>query len=693
MEGGIIMRVIEKRTYNVLQLLLAHKDPSLEMVMSKLDCTERQLTYDIKKLNDILEEAGKEGIRVKRRSIILPREALEVLESLDSSDSSRLMVTGDNKAWLICVMVFCAAEPIGLNHFITAFNTSRSTAIGDIKKLSSVAAQYRVGIKYTRKTGYHFTGKERNIRTLVLYALSNIKDNFMYRELVSLAVDDRDYPAHYDKTRVIVEAFIKEHSFPVIKEYLEQSILFISIMHYHCKAHAYQVAQFNEHFWLHLPMYDTVTKLYDSLPGDISRDEIEYLFVLMVSMTLGDDVYFQVYQDEKSFLMELSHELTNRFEVVTGTMFPDKEKVSSNIFLHLQPAYFRLKYGIPVINPILAQIKKDYGDIFAICRLVLEPFSDYVDCFIPDDEVAYIAIHFLAMLDSPKPEKISKQAVVVCQNGLASSVIMKNQLTNMFPELIFKNVLNIEQFYKADPLDYDVVFTSSELEVPPGKHKFMVSPLMGRDEKFMLSDAVYSRVFGLTKESVTVQKLMGIVSRYAQIIDVEGLSAELARLLSSKNTAERKDVLPLLKDLLTQETIQFKERVSDWEEAIRLSAQPLLDNGAIDEVYIQAMIDNVKEHGPYIVLCPYVAIPHAQNKEGVNKLGMSYLKLENEVNVLDDPEKPVKLLITLAAIDSETHLKALAQLSNILSDTEKREELVAAASLDKVLAMIEAAEA
>ncbi|MDD3404207.1 MAG: PTS sugar transporter subunit IIA, partial [Hespellia sp.] len=58
--------------------------------------------------------------------------------------------------------------------------------------------------------------------------------------------------------------------------------------------------------------------------------------------------------------------------------------------------------------------------------------------------------------------------------------------------------------------------------------------------------------------------------------------------------------------------IRFEEEMSDWKEAIRLVAQPLLENGCIEERYIDAMIRNVIENGPYIIIMPGLAMPHAR---------------------------------------------------------------------------------
>ena len=51
-------------------------------------------------------------------------------------------------------------------------------------------------------------------------------------------------------------------------------------------------------------------------------------------------------------------------------------------------------------------------------------------------------------------------------------------------------------------------------------------------------------------------------------------------------------------------------------------------------------------------------------------------------------EHTVNLIIVLAAIDNETHLKALAQLSEMLSEPTNIEMLMHSNSKDKMLEMI-----
>lgn len=117
-----------------------------------------------------------------------------------------------------------------------------------------------------------------------------------------------------------------------------------------------------------------------------------------------------------------------------------------------------------------------------------------------------------------------------------------------------------------------------------------------------------------------------------------------------------------------ENNIYFLDEVSSWEESIKVAAAPLVNKGFITPKYIQDMIDNVNINGPYIVIVPGIAMPHAKNEGGVIKQGISLLKLKKPVSF---PEgKEVNILIVLAAEDSTKHLDLISDLSSILIDED-----------------------
>ncbi|MDR2834466.1 MAG: PTS sugar transporter subunit IIA [Streptococcaceae bacterium] len=114
-----------------------------------------------------------------------------------------------------------------------------------------------------------------------------------------------------------------------------------------------------------------------------------------------------------------------------------------------------------------------------------------------------------------------------------------------------------------------------------------------------------------------------------------------------------------------------------WEEAVRISCENLLEKGIILEKYVDDIVACIKEHGPYIVLIPGVAMPHSTaDHSGVLGTAISFTKFKENVYFEgDDEEKAANLFFTLAAKNPDEHIQNIANLSDMLMTEGLVEEL------------------
>lgn len=117
-----------------------------------------------------------------------------------------------------------------------------------------------------------------------------------------------------------------------------------------------------------------------------------------------------------------------------------------------------------------------------------------------------------------------------------------------------------------------------------------------------------------------------------------------------------------MKQVFNSQNIQICNQVKDWKEALAIASRPLLEDGSITEKYIQNMISNVKENGPYMVLTDCFALMHARPGVGVNKMGMSLLVVKQPTSL---EGKPVKIFLIMAALDNKSHLSSLQKVMSI----------------------------
>ncbi|MFD2305725.1 PTS sugar transporter subunit IIA [Enterococcus termitis] len=144
----------------------------------------------------------------------------------------------------------------------------------------------------------------------------------------------------------------------------------------------------------------------------------------------------------------------------------------------------------------------------------------------------------------------------------------------------------------------------------------------------------------------------------------------------------------MLSDMIKKEFIQLELEVTDWEEAIRQSAAPLLNLGKITDEYVEKIIETTRTVGPYIVVTKHVALPHAPTQYGALDLAMGITTLKTPVISGNKTNDPVKYLFCMSAKDSETHLESMAELVNLLSDKEFYQVLDSAKEPQEILTYI-----
>lgn len=153
-------------------------------------------------------------------------------------------------------------------------------------------------------------------------------------------------------------------------------------------------------------------------------------------------------------------------------------------------------------------------------------------------------------------------------------------------------------------------------------------------------------------------------------------------------TKEREAERSALSRVLTKETIALGLSVRDWQEAVREVGSLLVRAEATEPRYVEAMIQMVQEIGPYIVIAPGVALPHARPEDGVKKACMSLVTLDPPIDFGNEYNDPVKLVVAFGTTDNEAHVEALAALARLLGDPNILESLKQASSPEEILKLI-----
>ena len=135
---------------------------------------------------------------------------------------------------------------------------------------------------------------------------------------------------------------------------------------------------------------------------------------------------------------------------------------------------------------------------------------------------------------------------------------------------------------------------------------------------------------------------------------------------------------------LPVEAIRLGVDAADWRDAVRAAGVALTNAGFATPAYADEMIRMIDEHGPYVVIAPGLALAHARPGPAVLADGIAVVTLRTPVDFGHPYNDPVSVVLALAVAAADAHVALVAELANLLNDSNAIAELAAASSTVEV---------
>jgi PTS system mannitol-specific IIA component len=142
-----------------------------------------------------------------------------------------------------------------------------------------------------------------------------------------------------------------------------------------------------------------------------------------------------------------------------------------------------------------------------------------------------------------------------------------------------------------------------------------------------------------------------------------------------------------MSEILTPETIELQAKLGSQEEAIRRAGALLVENGNVEERYVDSMFEREKSVSTYMGNA--VAIPHGTNdsKQWVARSGLSIITVPDGVAYGEDGDV-AKLVIGIAGKGDE-HLELLSKIALVVSEEENVEKIVRSQTKEELMAFFD----
>jgi len=630
------------------------------------------------RINDYLESRGLSKLINKRSfGIKIDPKVKEILQNdLSNSLEEMYLYTQKERNAIQTLILLCFNELINVSFFEALFALSRNTIVSDLKDVKKMLSVYNLALEYDSNCGYVIEGSALRKRSVILNIIS--KYEYLLKIKSYNLFSEKDVKFVYDKFTDL------ENILNI--QYVNDTLVYLSMLISIVKRNQIEKVTFTDIDEMMLKdskEYKAVVQVFKDFIDD---DEILYVTLHLLGLRVQTPTELENFEDD--YINEIVDFMIEEFSKLTLIYFDNQDELFKNLYLHMRQAMFRLKYGIIFENEVKDSIFENYPQITYVTNQICNKLESKLGYPIGDDDVAYIAMHFGGHLNREKRDLPKYKVLLVCLNGIATSKLLKKELEYLLGNIEIIDVVRLDEIERyQDEVDY--IISTVPIKNPALIHKSLqVNSVLNEVDKAQIISlfGAFNPNYG---ENEMSKMIIDDIKEYLPKDKIEEVRRKILYRISKINVVKeehgrKKNIM--LKELIREDRIIFKDKVSSWQEALWVSAKPLLDAGDIEKRYIDKVISNVHELGPYIVIAPNIAISHARPENGVKNLSMSILILKEAVNFSETSDRNSKIIITLAAPDGEKHLLALQQLSSLLMDSI--DELFASENVEQVLKLI-----
>ena len=661
----------------LIRLLLKKSFLTTKEIEVETGASRRQITYRMEKLNHMLKEHAANTIRISTRGdIMMDQEIKHTLRLLlkQAKDDKYYVMNKKERMIYLYLMLFLNLSDVSQSDLVNALKVSRSTALLDFKELQQELSTYHIKVANNRTRGYYLVGSELSIRRymmeLVIYFLAEEHNTKVF----DIFIDDFHLDL-FEYSRLVISELADKYDIRFVEDRLTEFIYIFCFLKVRMSSDIpqdEQILRLQEVIDLStMKEYQFTKELLSHFKQTqlISPIDQYYISSWILGICVGN-----VEEDTQDCLViaEIVEKIMFRFESLSGIHYKDSEDIFRKLYSHFRPAYYRLLFKIPIVNPLRERVKEEFPELFQLVKETMKPFNALFGEHIPDDEIAYLTIHFTAIYSKSRAMEVipRKTALIVCLNGIGSSAILYSELSDLFPEMQFLPPMETSKLLHAD-IKADITFTTSELididipDVPIVK----VSPVMNFMERYQVAREVYLLMGNAMSKQPDIDAIMDIIAHHADIKNGPLLQQELLRYFSNVDVKEDVQHSSLaLTNMITESIIQLQVEANDWEDAIRKAGKPMIEHLYVKPAYIEEIIRIMHQEGPFVVITKHVALPHTKPSSGALCCGLGLTVLKEGITFGSQEHDPIKYIFTLSAVDNESHLTAMSQLLELFNE-------------------------
>ena len=506
--------IVSSRLAKILEICLAKDNyVTVEELSSSLQISTRTVFREIRDIDYCLKPyqltiSSKSGKGIKIVGSSKDKEALYQ----EMIHQGVTYVNKEERRNLLIFEILRSREVQKLYHYANLFSVSEGTVSNDLDHIESWFKNYNLNIIRTPGLGIELSGDESDYRRAMTDILQeSIQSNPAYHNV-----------NRYDSSALLHQIFMNQGV--GIMKLLNQEILERVLDVFQLYNHELNLDRYAQSSYIGLIIHLTIAidrilkkeaitdhqSVFEIIKNDASfklaekmasllekefeitmpRMEIAFIAMHIKGAKLTSAKVYDATQEIESYKEEeLTQLIFDMIDVLDAPYLKNDEQLINGLIAHLRPTIIRLKYELPIFNPLLKELQSLYKPIFDKTKEACQLLTHLYNCEVVDDEIGYITMHFGAAIERYQqvlPTLRDINVGIVCSSGIGVSALLLARIKKIVDEHVHLITLGIEEVYQ-NQMNCELLISTFDFESTI--NKITVNPLlMKQDVEHILNE-------------------------------------------------------------------------------------------------------------------------------------------------------------------------------------------------------------
>lgn len=670
---------MNRRENKIFSELIWNDKSTVAAFKDKYNVQERSIRLAIKSINDDLMEAGLPTIfeNGEGELSIEDKDQIDVKEFekfIQNYNFYSYTMTKNERHTILALILLNGREYITVDMLKNEIGVSRNTILNDLQELKSWFEDREMTLKAKPHVGYVIEATETQIRENILKLMEvnseeYYQNGYMLNVYWWLLLKQLDTMNSFENLKnILLEeeeetgVILEDYSFyeagielMIILNRLDQGKYLISF-----NDESKEEIEISSKYPFSKSVLNKIGRKYDV---KITEEEI-----LMFTKHLRGKRYLKGERNSATSL-DINVMIAEAIHLISGQLGIDfylDFGLYDLMVAHMKSAVYRVMNGEVLVNPFKDEIINDYPEILQIVHKELENLENFIGKKFREDEVMFLVLYFVSVIEKEKIQNNKNKKIpvaLVCATGRGTVQFMLAKLK------ILENIIDIVSVSSHHNMN--------EIEQSGARMIISTIPLLNSK---LPNVAVRSPMLD-DQDILTIQQKVFELKEKEQ----EEIEEQENRVIKQN---PQKDIQGAFYNLLSKERIEMDYPAKDWEDAIRCAGKLLYDTNTVTEQYVEEMVSSVKKHGPYIVVCKGMALPHADCSKGAIKEAASFVRLKTPIEFGSVYNDPVRYVIGMSIKSAESINQAIYDMMKIFGDENNMNKFDSLPDEQAVLDMI-----